>query len=141
MRRLGFWMVASLLGGISSHFVWIRPVQAQNQTATPQGVFRPGTDGVGYPRCLYCPAPKLPATTEEANRVRFVAVEAIIRPNGLATDIKVLKSAGSNLDEKAIEAVKGWRFKPALDQNGKPVPTITAIMVIFGEVKGFATGA
>jgi TonB family protein len=141
MRRLAFWMAAGLLGGISSQFLWIRPVQAQNQTAPPQGVFRPGTNGIGYPRCLYCPAPTLPATTEQANRIPFVAVEAIIRPNGHATDIKVLKSAGSNLDEKAIEAVKGWRFKAALDANGKPVPTITAIMVIFGEVKGFATGA
>jgi len=75
-----------------------------------------------------------------------VAVEAIIQPNGRATDIKVVKSAGSNLDERALKAVKNWRFKPALALNGKPVPTITAIEVIFGgssgrSTKGWATGA
>lgn len=145
MRRLGLWAAAGLLGGIWSHFVWIHPVQAQSQTPPPEGVFRPGTGGVGYPHCLYCPAPKLSATPKEANPVTFVALEAIVRPNGRATDIKVVKGGGSNLDEKAIEAVKNWRFKPALDQNGKPVATSTAIMVIFSEgssrsTKGFATG-
>jgi hypothetical protein len=70
-------------------------------------------------------------------------MEAIIRPNGRATDIKVVKSAGSDLDQKAV---KNWRFKPALDANGEPVPTITAITIMFDDgsgrsTKGWATGA
>jgi TonB family protein len=75
-----------------------------------------------------------------------VAVEAIIQRNGRATDIKLVKSAGTDLDGRALKAVKNWRFKPALAPNGKPVPTITAIEVIFEEssgrsTKGWATGA
>jgi TonB family protein len=139
MRRLWFWIAGGLLGAI-----WVHPVRAQDQTR-PEAVFRPGTNGVGYPRCVYCPAPRLPATPKQTNRA-FVALEAIIRPNGRATDIKVTKSAGSDLDQKALEAVKTWRFKPALDENGKPVPTITAIAIMFEDgsgrsTKGWATGA
>lgn len=139
MRRLWFWIAGGLLGPI-----WVHPVRAQDQTR-PEADFRPGTNGVGYPLCVYCPAPRLPATAKQTNRA-FVALEAIIRPTGRATDIKVMKSAGSDLDQKALEAVKTWRFKPALDANSKPVPTITAIAIMFDDgsghsTKGWATGA
>jgi len=140
MRRLEFWIAAGVFGGLC-----LLPLQAQNQTPPPERVFRPGTSGVGYPSCLYCPAPRLPTTLKQPNRA-FVAVEAIIRPNGRATDINVVKSAGSDLDQKALEAVKNWRFKPSLDANGEPVPTITAIAIMFDDgsgrsTKGWATGA
>ena len=137
MRRLRVWIVASVIGGI-----WPTPGQAQNQTPPPEQVFLPGTNGIGYPRCIYCPAPKVPANqTKRA----FVAIEAVIQPNGRATAIKVTKSAGSSLDEEAIAVVKTWRFKPALDANGKPVPTTTAIAIMFDDgsgrsTKGWATG-
>jgi|SRR5437899_659885 len=140
MRRLWFWIAGGFLGAI-----WVHPVRAQDQTPSPERVFRPGTNGVGYPRCVYCPAPKLPATPKQTNRA-FVALEAIIRPNGRATDITVMKSAGSDLDQKALEVVKRWRFKPALGPDGKAVPTITAITIMFEDrsgcsYKGWATGA
>ena len=42
------------------------------------------------------------------------------RPDGKATNIRVLRSLGLGLDEKAIEAVKQWKFKPGY-KDGKPV--------------------
>jgi TonB family protein len=44
----------------------------------------------------------------------------VIDVDGRARDIRVVKSLGMGLDEKAIEAVTRWRFKPAL-KNGRPV--------------------
>jgi TonB family protein len=75
-----------------------------------------------------------------------MVLEVIIQPNGRATDLNIVKSAGSALDQKALAAVKNWRFKPALGPNGKSVPTITAIEVIFRgssgrPTQGFGTGA
>jgi TonB family protein len=35
------------------------------------------------------------------------------------------------LDEKAVEAVRGWQFKPGLGPNGKAVSTIVTIEVVF----------
>jgi protein TonB len=43
----------------------------------------------------------------------------------------VVKGPGLGLEDKAIEAVKNWRFKPALGPNGKPVATLTPIEVTF----------
>ncbi len=35
--------------------------------------------------------------------------------------VEVVKKVGYGLDEKAVEAVKTWKFKPAM-QDGRPVP-------------------
>jgi TonB family protein len=98
---------------------------------TGGGAFRPGTGGVGYPSCLYCPEPQY---SEDARKAKFqgiVVLQVIIQPDGHATNIQVVKGAGLGLDEKAIEAVKMWRFKPAVGPNGTPVATITPIEVNF----------
>ena len=60
-----------------------------------------------------------------------MALQAIIQLNGHATDIQVVKSAGLGLDEKAVDAVRTWRFKPAIGPDGTPVPTIAPIEVNF----------
>ena len=98
---------------------------------TGGGYFRPGTGGVGYPSCLYCPEPQY---SEDARKAKFqgiVVLQVIIQPDGHATNIQVVKGAGLGLDEKAIEAVRTWRFKPAIGPNGTPVATITPIEVNF----------
>ncbi|PYU20943.1 MAG: energy transducer TonB [Acidobacteria bacterium] len=98
---------------------------------TGGGAFRPGTGGVGYPSCLYCPEPQY---SEDARKAKFqgiVVLQVIIQPDGHATNIQVVKGAGLGLDEKAIEAVRTWRFKPAVGPNGTPVATITPIEVNF----------
>jgi protein TonB len=98
---------------------------------TGGGAFRPGTGGVGYPACLYCPEPQY---SEDARKAKFqgiVVLQVIIQPDGHATNIQVVKGAGLGLDEKAIDAVRTWRFKPAVGPNGTPVATITPIEVNF----------
>jgi len=98
---------------------------------TGGGAFRPGTGGVGYPSCLYCPEPQY---SEDARKAKFqgiVVLSVIIQPDGHATNIQVVKGAGLGLDEKAIDAVRTWRFKPAVGPNGTPVATITPIEVNF----------
>lgn len=98
---------------------------------TGGGAFRPGTGGVGYPSCLYCPEPQY---SEDARKAKFqgiVVLQVIIQPDGHATNIQIVKGAGLGLDEKAIEAVRTWRFKPAIGPNGTPVATITPIEVNF----------
>jgi len=79
---------------------------------------RPATS----PSCDYCPEPQY---TEDARRGGFegvVTLKVVVGKDGLARNIDVTVSSGyPNLDQKAIDAVKDWRFKPALDSNGRPV--------------------
>ena len=56
----------------------------------------------------------------KAKDVGTVVLELIVTPDGLPEDIKVVKSIGLGLDNKAVEAVKKWKFAPAT-KDGKPV--------------------
>ena len=60
-----------------------------------------------------------------------VVLQVIITADGRATNITVVKGPGLGLEEEAIKAVKGWRFKPAVGPSGKPVPVIVPIEVTF----------
>ena len=98
---------------------------------TGGGAYRPGTNGVGYPTCVYCPDPKY---SEEARKAKYqgtVVLQVVITPDGRATEIQVVKGPGLGLEEKAVEAVKLWRFKPAMGPGGKPVPVVVPLEITF----------
>jgi len=55
----------------------------------------------------------------------------VIGPDGLPHEIKVARPLGMGLDEKAIEAVRTWRLKPALGPDGRPASVRQIIEVTF----------
>ena len=89
---------------------------------TGGGIFNAGTGGVGAPACIYCPRPDY---SDEARKAKYqgeVLLSLVVMPTGKASNIEVVKSPGLGLDQKAIEAVRNWQFKPANGPDGKPVP-------------------
>jgi protein TonB len=96
------------------------------------GPMQPGSaSGVTFPVCQYCPRPDYP---EEARKVKYsgsVTLNVVVLSNGKTSRIEVVNSPGMGLDEKAVEAVRGWVFKPGVGPNGKPVATVVTIEVIF----------
>lgn len=82
-------------------------------------VFRIG-GGVSAPRTLYAPDPEY---SEEARKAKYqgtVILWAIIGADGLPKDLRVQRALGMGLDQKALEAVRKWRFEPAM-KGGQPV--------------------
>lgn len=74
-----------------------------------------------------------PDYSEEARKAKFqgvVVLQIVVDETGKARDIKVIRPLGLGLDEKAIEAVQKWRFRPGM-LNGKPVPVHATIEVNF----------
>jgi TonB family protein len=53
-----------------------------------------------------------------------------VAPEGRADNIKVLESLGLGLDDKAIEAIRQWKFKPGM-KDGKPVRVAATIEINF----------
>src|SRR3954452_1083554 len=79
---------------------------------TGGGVFRMGS-GATPPRAIYSPEPEF---SEEARKAKYQGVctlGVVVDSEGRPTNIRVLSSLGMGLDEKAIQAVKTWRFEPA----------------------------
>lgn len=93
------------------------------------GVFRVG-NGVSAPKVIYDPDPEY---SPEARAARFqgeVRLWAVIGPDGRTRDLRVMQSVGMGLDEKAIEAVRKWRFEPAT-LGGRPVAVEIEVQVGF----------
>ena len=83
--------------------------------------------------------PTYPEVARTARISGIVIVEAIIDKNGDVTDINVLKPLPFGLDQAAVDAVKQWKFKPAL-KNGEPVDVVFNLTVNF-RLDGGAPGA
>jgi TonB family protein len=50
--------------------------------------------------------------------------------DGLAKNVQVIQGLGLGLDEKAVDAVGRWQFKPG-ESNGVPVPILAKIEINF----------
>jgi periplasmic protein TonB len=93
------------------------------------GVYRIG-GGVSSPRLLYSPDPEY---SEEARKAKYqgtVVLWIIVGPDGRPREVRVRRSLGMGLDEKAVEAVRQWRFEPA-HKDGQPVAVQVNIEVNF----------
>jgi TonB family protein len=94
------------------------------------GVYRPGS-GVTTPRVL---VEVKPSYTVDALRDKIqgtVVVEAIVRANGVPSDIRVMRSLdASGLDQQAVDAVSRWRFEPGR-LGGKPVDVLVNVVLDF----------
>jgi TonB family protein len=86
--------------------------------------------GVTPPQLLYKVEPEF---SEEARKVKHqgvVVLSIVVDAGGDVRNIRVLRQLGLGLDEKAIEAVSRWRFRPGLF-DGKPVATEASVQVNF----------
>jgi TonB family protein len=74
-----------------------------------------------------------PVYTEEGRRRNVegdVVMEVVVRSDGSVGTVRVLQGLGSGLDQRAIEAVRQWRFSPAR-RFGTPVDVLVEIAVEF----------
>jgi protein TonB len=93
------------------------------------GVFKVG-GGVSAPAVIFKIDPEY---SEEARKAKYsgeVMLSIIVDAEGKAREIHVVKSLGMGLDEKAIEAVEKWKFKPGM-KGGQPVAVRATIAVNF----------
>lgn len=92
------------------------------------GIQRAGVAGNGFPSCIACPPPDLRGVSGITSDV---GLQATITTEGRATNIFVTRSGGADLDRLAIAAVSKWKFKPATDPKGQPVPVVVPIVITF----------
>jgi TonB family protein len=86
--------------------------------STGGGVFSPG-HGITAPRTIYDPEPEYSEEARKLKQQGTVVLSLVVDPQGRAGDIHLVRSLGMSLDEKAIEAVKKWKFEPG-KKDGLP---------------------
>lgn len=93
------------------------------------GPFRPGS-GVEPPRLLKEVRADYTDQARRANVTGEVVLEIIVRRDGSVGDIKVLNRLGAGLDQRAVDAVRQWRFAPGRFK-GVPVDVVVEVGVEF----------
>lgn len=98
----------------------------------------PGPGSISYKALGITQEPKLlhaeePQYSDEARQARYqgsvlLAIEVDV--NGRVTNVRVMRSLGLGLDEKAIAAVLKWKFRPAM-AGGRPVTAPAQVQVTF----------
>jgi len=96
---------------------------------TGGGPYRPGS-GIEPPRLLR----EVRADyTDEARRrgvTGEVVLEIVVRRDGSVGDVRILQGLGGGLNDRAVQAVRQWRFAPA-QRLGAPVDVIVEVAVEF----------
>jgi TonB family protein len=92
-------------------------------------IFKVG-QGVSPPRAIYQPNPEFSDQARVAKFQGVVMLMLVVDDKGTATNVRILQPLGYGLDEKAVQAVSGWKFKPA-EKDGQPVAAEIAVEVSF----------
>jgi protein TonB len=88
------------------------------------------TPDIVQPTLVHRVEPKYPEMARRARLQGTVFLEAVISTRGDVEDVKVLRSPSPLFDQEAINAVRQWKYTPAL-QNGRPVKIFFTIIVEF----------
>jgi bla regulator protein BlaR1 len=105
------------------------PIPRSSQAAGEQQIYHVGGD-VSGPQLIFSPNPEY---SEEARRAKYqgvCVVSLIVDAQGNPQRVQVVRHLGKGLDKKAVEAVKQYRFKPAM-LHGEPVAVEVNIEVNF----------
>jgi periplasmic protein TonB len=90
-----------------------------------------GIRAAAMPTCLYCPEPAYSDEAREAKLQGMVTLRVLITADGRASSVQMVKGIGLGLDERAIAAVRSWRFKPARNATGKAVSDWIIVETVF----------
>lgn len=105
------------------------PVQASTPAPLPQATG--GESRAPRPLAGMTPSPRYPPGELRRGRGGTVTVRVEVGPDGTPTSVTVAESSRSRaLDRAAVEAVRGWRFEPAL-VDGQPARGMVRVPIEF----------
>jgi TonB family protein len=106
-----------------------RPTPAGAGGVGSGGVYRAGSE-VSQPKLVSKVEPEYSETARKLIAEGTVELQIVVQPDGTARDFRVVRSVGYGLDEKAIEAVRQWRFNPGM-KDGNAVPVAATVELSF----------
>ncbi len=98
-------------------------------TLSGEVVYKVGK-GVTPPRIIKSPDPKYPKAARKEQFEGTVVLWLIVNSQGSPEQIKVQRALGHDLDQSAVDAVRRWKFVPAM-KEGAPVAVMINVEVNF----------
>jgi len=111
------------LGNVSS------PTQETVLTTGDSTVYKPG-NGITYPELLKHAEARFSDEAIHAKQGGSCIISFLVDEHGMPQDFLVVQGLGYGLTEKALEAVRQYRFKPAM-KDGQPVRTTLSVAIDF----------
>ena len=111
------------------HFLPPAATPSTGPVPSQETIYRIG-GSVSPPLVLSAPEPEFPPQARGVKLRGGVLVYLQVEPDGRPTHLRILRPLGLGLDEKAVEAVSRYHFKPAR-QNGVPVTVEMNVEVNF----------
>ncbi|HLS58114.1 MAG TPA: energy transducer TonB [Paracoccaceae bacterium] len=93
------------------------------------GPYRPGS-GIAPPRLLREVRPDYTDAARRRGIEGEVLMEIVVRRDGSVGDVRIIRGLGHGLDERAVTAVRQWRFEPAT-RHGVPVDVLVEVTMEF----------
>jgi len=128
MRRILFIMAVILLPAGSAS--WAFQVKTAGAVTEKAAVAEKDKD-VSKPVLVEKVDPKYPAAAKAEKIQGTVKLDATIGTDGKVLELKAAESPDERLTQAAMDAVKEWKFKPALNSKGKPVKVKMTLTVNF----------
>jgi TonB family protein len=122
-------LLATVLPVISLCLVAQNPDSGSKPSKEKGGVYRIG-GGVSAPKVVFSPDPQC---TDRARATKLRGTEElfmVVGPDGVARDVRVHKSLGSDIDKIAVDLLPTWRFEPAM-KDGQPVAVALNVNIKF----------
>jgi len=91
----------------------------------------PYANVLSSPKCVYCPDPQYSDEAREAKLQGAVTLQVLVGADGRASQIRVVRGIGLGLDDRAVQAIRGWKFVPALDASRRAVPAWVTVEAVF----------
>jgi TonB family protein len=86
--------------------------------------------GIVGPKVIYQVDPEFSEEARKAKKSGYVTIRLVVGTDGLPHDLRLRCGAEAGLNEKALEAVRQWKFTPGT-KDGKPVQIETEVEVEF----------
>src|SRR5258708_4671227 len=120
---------AAILAAVSCVRAQDHPAPTPQDSTNHAPVYKIG-NGVTPPRVIQQTDPEFSEKARKAHFQGTCVLMMVVGEDGLPRNIRVTKPLGKGLDEKAIEAVRSWKFDPAR-KDGHPVAVEIAVEVDF----------
>jgi TonB family protein len=127
------------LRSVPNQGLWLSPSPTESTNpalkTAPSGVGKatPGNPyaNISPPLALSTPGPDMSDLVRDHNFTGVCIITLFVDTDGRPENIRIRKSVRPDLDQRAIEAVSKYRFKPARTKDGSPIPVMISVYVDF----------